>query len=140
MLLTASSRPIVILSLPARSNSWLSASTMSRACSAVASGVADGAGAATTTGSFTAATGGGATGSGAAGACAGAPNRLLPQFEQNASPAGLLAPHDGQICSPAAAGAEASTGAWAGAAVATGADAFSGSPHSSQNAEPSGLS
>src|SRR5579884_2419687 len=47
MLLTASSRPIRMLSLPLRSNSWLSASTIRRAVrgAAVATGDGDGAGA-----------------------------------------------------------------------------------------------
>src|SRR5579859_2188197 len=107
MLLTASSRPSVILSLPLRSNSWLSASTISRACKATGAAAA-GAGAALT--------GGAATGAAAgAGAVAGAPNRLTPQLEQNASPAGLAAPHDGQICVPALAAAGAAAGAGAAA-------------------------
>src|SRR5579883_2059502 len=119
MLLTASSRPITMLSFPLRSNSWLSASTIKRAVRAVAGAA------------------GAAAGADAAGA--GAPS-MLPQLEQKASPAGLIAPHDGQAWLPAGAGAGAAgVGEGAGAAVATGA-AASGSPHSSQKAEPSGFS
>jgi hypothetical protein len=66
---------------------------------------------------------------------------MLPQLEQKASPAGLIAPHEGQVWLPAGAAAGAAgVGAGAGAAVATGAAAASGSPHSSQKAEPSGFS
>src|SRR5579885_3108630 len=119
MLLTASSRPITILSLPLRSNSWLSASTIRRAVR----GAAGAAGAAAAAGAV---------------AGAGAPS-MLPQFEQNASPAALIAPHEGHAWLPAGAGAGAA-GAAAGAGAATGAAADSGSPHSSQKAEPSGFS
>src|SRR5579884_2850770 len=121
MLLTASSRPIRMLSLPLRSNSWLSASTIRRA----------GAGAAlTSAGVVTAA---------AAGAEADAPLSMLPQFEQKASPAGLTAPQLGQTCVPALC-ASAGWGLASAVAVAAGAAAASGSPHSSQKAEPSGFS
>jgi len=66
---------------------------------------------------------------------------MLPQLEQKASPAALIEPHEGQAWLPAGAGAgAAAAGAGAGAAVAAGAALASGSPHSSQNAEPSGLS
>src|SRR5579875_2380887 len=106
MLLTASSRPMTMLSLPLRSNSWLSASTIRRAVRAAGG--------------------------------AGAPS-ILPQLEQKASPAGLTEPQDGHVWLPAGAGA-AGAGAGAGTAVATGAALASGSPHSSQKAEPSGFS
>src|SRR5579883_467578 len=120
MLLTASSRPITMLSFPLRSNSWLSASTIRRAVRAVAG------------------TAGAAVGADTA-AGAGAPS-MLPQLEQKASPAALIAPHEGHAWLPAGAGAGAAgVGAGAGAAVATGA-AARGSPHSSQKAEPSGFS
>src|SRR5579885_2473844 len=97
MLLTASSRPIRMLSLPLRSNSWLSASTIGRAVrgAAVATGDGDGAGegaALTSAGVVTAA---------AAGADADTPLSMLPQFERKASPAGLTAPQLGQTCVPA---------------------------------------
>src|SRR5579884_1341009 len=135
MLLTASSRPIRMLSLPLRSNSWLSASTMRRAVSgaAVATGDGDGAGAGavlTSAGVATAA---------AVGAEADAPLSMLPQFEQKASPAGLTAPQLGQTWVPAS-GVLAGCALASGVAVATGAAAASGSPHSSQKAEPSGFS
>src|SRR5579875_8494 len=117
MLLTASSRPMTMLSLPLRSNSWLSASTIRRAVRAAGVAVPTAAGA----------------------ACgAGAPS-ILPQLEQKASPAGLTEPQDGHVWLPAGAGA-AGAGAGAGTAVATGAALASGSPHSSQKAEPSGFS
>jgi hypothetical protein len=64
---------------------------------------------------------------------------VLPQFEQKDSPAALIEPHDGQVWLPAGAGAEAAC-AGAGALVAIGEFVASGSPHSSQKAEPSGLS
>src|SRR5579883_3291855 len=98
MLLTASSRPIVILSFPARSNSWLSASTIKRACrpAGAAAGAATGA---------AAAAGAGVGATPAAGA--GAPSRLTPQFEQKASPSGFTAPQDGHTCVPAGAAAGA---------------------------------
>src|SRR5437899_1109085 len=137
ILLTASSRPIVTLSLPLRSNSWLSASTIRRATSAgaaVAAGIAGAAGAS-----------GVATGAGAAGAAvastaagAGVPSILAPQFEQKASPAGFCAPHDGQVCTPAAGAGLLATGL--AAAVGSGVALANGSPHSSQKADPSGFS
>src|SRR5581483_2684993 len=121
MLLTASSRPITILSFPLRSNSWLSASTIRRAVRGVAGAAGAAAGAAVAAG-------------------AGAPS-ILPQLEQKASPAGLSAPHEGQAWLPAGAGSGAAgAGEGAGAAVAAGAAPLSGSPHSSQKAEPSGFS
>src|SRR5437660_7166853 len=105
ILLTASSRPITTLSLPPRSNSWLSASTIKRAESAPGD---------ETTGAAWGAwlkSGAGAGGrevaellSTAAGA--GVPSIFAPQLEQNDSPAGFCAPHDGQVCIPVAAGAE----------------------------------
>src|SRR6266567_7555029 len=133
MLLTASSRPIKMLSLPLKSNSWLSASTIRRAFNA--------AGALATAGSGAGAGEGAAETAGAGvevSATGGAPS-ILPQLEQKASPAGLVAPQDGQTWVPpgAAAGAGAACG---GAAVATGAAPVSGSPHLSQKAEPSGFS
>src|SRR5690349_20413564 len=103
MLLTASSRPIIILSLPLRSNSWLSASTTRRAVRA---------GAAVATGAAGTAAGAELTTSGA-----GAPS-MLPQLEQKASPAALIEPQEGQAWLPAGAGAGAAV-AGAGAAVAT---------------------
>src|SRR6266568_2105437 len=127
ILLTASSRPIRTLSLPLKSNSWLSASTISRALSAAGAG--DITGAATT---------GVAVSSGAALAAAVAPS-IAPQFEQNDSPAGLSDPHDGQTSLPT--GAAATDGAgWGAAETATGTAPDRGSPHSSQKAEPSGFS
>ena len=65
---------------------------------------------------------------------AGAPSKLVPQLEQKDSPAGLAAPHDEQIWVPAEAAAGTAVGAAVGAAL------LNGSPHSSQNAEPSGFS
>src|SRR5689334_18815186 len=82
ILLTASSRPISTLSLPLRSNSWLSASTINRAFKAVeAAGTVEATAGSEGAGAFVA---------------AGAPN-ILPQFEQKASPAGFTEPHDGHI-------------------------------------------
>src|SRR2546425_1168370 len=127
ILLTASSRPIKTVSLPLKSNSWLSASTISRALNAA--GAEDITGAAGT---------GDAAGAGVPVAAAVAPS-ILPQFEQNDSPAGLSDPHEGQTSLPAGAVATAGAG-WGAAATATGATPDSGSPHSSQNAEPSGFS
>src|SRR6202790_5415377 len=121
MLLTASSRPITMVSLPLRSNSWLSASTIRRAVSAgaaVATGAAAGAGVKSGAAAAT------------AGAGAGLP-RGLPQLEQNNSPTGLLAPQDAQTWLPAFCTA---------AGAATGAPLARGSPHSSQKREPSGFS
>src|SRR6266699_5398711 len=122
ILLTASSRPIRTLSLPLKSNSWLSASTINRAFKA-----AEAAG-------ITGATGAGETaGAGVAVATAGVPS-ILPQFEQKDSPAGLSDPHEGQTSLPI--GAAASDGAGCGAADAeAGAAPDRGSPHSSQKAE-----
>src|SRR5579883_2797344 len=104
MLLTASSRPIVMLSFPLRSNSWLSASTISLACRV---------GAAVDATASDAWTGCG-VGVGATFTGAGAPIRLTPQLEQNASPAGLVAPQDGHVCVPVWAGGDATA---AGACV-----------------------
>src|SRR6266516_2151859 len=127
MLLTPSSRPIITLSLPLKSNSWLSASTISRALNA--GGAEDITGAAAT---------GDAVTSGATLAAAVAPS-IAPQFGQNDSPAGLSDPHEGQTSLPT--GADATDGAgWGAADTATGAAPDKGSPHSSQNAEPSGFS
>jgi hypothetical protein len=76
---------------------------------------------------------------GAAGTGAGAACKLTPQLEQKASPAGLVAPHDAQMTVAAgAAAAGAAAGTDAGALA--GATLLNGSPHSSQKAEPSGLS
>src|SRR5579859_2485646 len=102
ILLTASSRPIIMLSLPLRSNSELSASTIKRADNAVgAAGTA-----VTTSGSGAAAGAGAGAAAGTAlastAAGAGPPSILTPQFEQKASPAGFCAPHDGQVCVPTA--------------------------------------
>src|SRR5947209_156082 len=119
MVLPGSSPPITTLSLPLRSNSWLSASTSKRACNPAGAGAM----ACSTTGAIVGAVG------------AAVPCRGAPQFAQKASPAALGVPHDGHVIvsvAPAI-GVEATT---AGAAVAP----LSGSPHSSQNAEPSGLS
>src|SRR2546428_1271019 len=127
MLLTASSRPIATLSLPLKSNSWLSASTISRALNA--DGAEDITGAAAT---------GDAVTSGATLATAVVPS-IAPQFEQNDSPAGLSDPHEGQTSLPT--GADATDGAgWGAADTATGVAPDKGSPPSSQNAEPSGFS
>src|SRR5579875_2155955 len=95
------------------------------------------AGAATSTGS-----GCGVAGCGAAvaGAAAGAPSRLTPQLEQKASPTGFVAPQEGHICVPAAAGAAGAAVCTWGAALASGVAPVRGSPHSSQKAEPSGFS
>jgi len=82
--------------------------------------------------------GAGAGGAEVAGFAAGAPNILTPQFEQKASPAGFSAPQDGQCCVPVAAGCGA--GWLVAAAAGSGAAPASGSPHSSQKAEPSGFS
>ncbi|HWZ20932.1 MAG TPA: hypothetical protein VNW73_19210, partial [Ktedonobacteraceae bacterium] len=115
------------LSLPLKSNSWLSASTISRALNAA--GAEDITGAAVTDGAVTA---------GATLSTAAAPS-IAPQFEQNDSPAGLSDPQDGQTSLPT--GADATDGAgWGAAATATGAAPDKGSPHSSQKAEPSGFS
>src|SRR5205809_2771318 len=127
MLLTASSRPIATLSLPLKSNSWLSASTISRALNA--DGAEDITGAAATGDCVT---------SGAALAAAVAPS-IAPQFEQNDSPAGLSDPHEGQTSLPTGAAASDGVG-WGAAATATGLAPDKGSPHSSQNAQPSGFS
>src|SRR5436309_174035 len=97
MLLTASSRPIITLSLPPKSNSWLSASTISRALNAA--GAEDITGAAVTGGAVTA---------GATFAASVVPS-IAPQFEQNDSPAGLSDPQDGQTSLPT--GADAPDGA-----------------------------
>src|SRR5437660_7902002 len=124
MLLTASSRPRRMVSFPLKSNSWLSASTIRRAVRA---------------GDETAGAATGAAGAGVAFAAgAGAPS-MLPQLEQNASPAGLSVPHVAHLSVPAGAGV-AAAGAGAGAAVTAGAALARGSPHSSQKAEPSGFS
>src|SRR5579884_869061 len=119
MLLAGSSRPIMTLSLPLRSNSWLSASTSKRACKPAGAGAA----ACSTTGAIVGTVG------------AGVPCRGAPQFEQKLSPAALVAPHDGHVRVSAAP-------AMGVDATAVGAEAapLSGSPHSSQNAEPSGFS
>src|SRR6266567_3848729 len=83
ILLTASSRPITTISLPLKSNSWLSASTISRALNAA--GAEDIAGAAATGGAVTA---------GATFSAAVVPS-IAPQLEQNDSPAGLSDPQEG---------------------------------------------
>jgi hypothetical protein len=69
------------------------------------------------------------------GSAAGGAFRFAPQLLQNDSPAGFTEPQLGQATVPPAAGA-------GGGMVAdmTDAGAASGSPHSSQKAEPSGLS
>jgi len=125
---------MMMLSLPLRSNSWLSASTINRAAKAAGAAVT------AATGSAAGATAGSGAGAGTAsgtGFAAGAPSKLTPQFEQKASPAGFSAPHDGHCwVLPAAAGA----GWLTAAALASGATLASGSPHSSQKAEPSGFS
>src|SRR6266702_3598438 len=123
ILLTASSRPIRTISLPLKSNSWLSASTINRALTAAGAGAEDITGAATT---------GAAVGAEAPVAAAVAPS-MLPQFEQNDSPAGLSDPHEGHTSLPA--GAAATDGAgWGAADTAAGATPDNGSPHSSQKA------
>src|SRR5229473_5289691 len=136
MLLTASSRPITMLSLPLMSNSWLSASTMSRAFNAAGAATGAGAGAAVASGAAA------ITGLEGAACTLGAPNRLTPQLEQKASPGALTVPHEGHT-SPPATGAGAGAGADAtdtAGADAAGAALARGSPHSSQKAEPSGFS
>src|ERR1700731_3393904 len=99
---------MTIVSLPLRSNSWLSASTINRACSATATGTAGALGGA-----------GGVGTDGTVDSAAGAACKLTPQLEQKASPAGLVAPHDAQTT--VAAGAAA-----AGAAAGTDAGALAG--------------
>src|SRR5450755_4110757 len=108
ILLTASSRPITIVSLPLRSNSWLSASTIKRAARAVAADDITGAaaGVESRSGSGADAGGIGIAELASTEAGAGAASIFAPQFEQNASPAGFCAPQDGQVCVPVAAGEE----------------------------------
>jgi hypothetical protein len=65
-------------------------------------------------------------------AAAGAFVRTAPQLVQKDSPERLAAPQFGQVVTPGA--------ALAGALAPTGMAVVSGSPHSSQNADPSGLS
>src|SRR5260370_21854991 len=120
MLLTASSRPIRTLSLPLRSNSWLSASTTSRAVSA---------GAAAATGAALIA-GAGSASVGAAAAAGVEPLSGVPQLEQNDSPAGFTVLQDVHACGPAPV---------AGAGAATGALVARASPPSSQKRDPSGF-
>src|SRR2546421_7319907 len=124
MLLTASSRPIITLSLPLRSHSWLSASTIRRAVRAgmVATGAATGVGAAAGVG----------VASGVAAAGADAPLSILPQVAQKASPAGLTVPHEGQTWLPASAVVAGGGGGGGGG----GADRPAGGPRPPPEEEP----
>jgi hypothetical protein len=78
----------------------------------------------------------------ATGAGAGAAVRLAPQFAQNDSPAALDAPQVGQVTvAPAVGIAPPPDIAPPGTPLAmAGAADASGSPHSSQKADPSGFS
>ena len=82
---------MMMLSLPLRSNSWLSASTIKRAVSAGAA-VAAGAAGAAAGAALKSGAGAGAAATGAAAEAGAALPSGLPQLEQNSSPAGLVAP------------------------------------------------